>query len=146
MRNQSNRNSTTGADPTRPQPVPIRHLPPPVQRWTLDVERSEFIQVHTVAITRRSRVILRRFNILTVLTLLTLVVSGCQSLTYTGPSGEHFTRRSFASQTAISSLTVEAATNGLRRVELRGYTNDQTQALGAVTEAAVRAAIQGAKP
>ena len=32
-----------------------------------------------------------------------------------------------------------------RRVELRGYTNDSTTALGAVTEAAVRAAIQGAK-
>ena len=29
------------------------------------------------------------------------------------------------------------------KVELRGYTNDSTQALGAVTEAAVRAAIQG---
>ena len=142
MRNQSNRNSTTGADPTRPQPVPIRHLPPPVQRWTLDVERSEFIVVHTVAITRRTR---RGFHALTLVTLLTLT-AGCQSLTYTGPSGEHFTRRSFASQTAISSLTVEAATNGVRRVELRGYTNDQTQALGAVTEAAVRAAIQGARP
>ena len=80
-----------------------------------------------------------------VLVTVTFLFCGCQSLTYTGPSGERFTRRSFGAKTAISSLTVEATTNGLRRVELRGYTNDSTQALGAVTEAAVRAAIQGAK-
>jgi hypothetical protein len=29
--------------------------------------------------------------------------------------------------------------NGIRRVELRGYTNDTTQALGTVTEAALQA-------
>ena len=81
------------------------------------------------------------------LILLALVASaaGCTSLTYTGPSGEHFSRRALGSKTAISALTVETATNGVRRVELRGYMNDSTQALGAITEAAVRAGIQAAK-
>ncbi len=80
-----------------------------------------------------------------VLAILALAAIGCQSLTYTGPNGEQFTRRSLGTQTAISELTVETTTNGLRRVELRGYTNDSTTAIGTVTEAAVRAALQGAK-
>jgi hypothetical protein len=68
---------------------------------------------------------------------------GCTVVTYHGPSGERFTRAALGSTTAISSLAIESGTNGLRRVELRGYTNDSNQALGAVTEAAVRAAIAG---
>jgi len=86
-----------------------------------------------------------RFNVLTLLTFLTLPLCGCQVLSYTSPTGERFTRSSFAAATSISSLSVESTTNGIHRVELRGYTNDSSQALGAVTEAAVRAAIQGAK-
>jgi len=73
------------------------------------------------------------------------LLSGCQILTYVGPTGERFSRCSLGATTAISALVVEAGTNGLRRVEMRGYQNDSTQALGIVTEAAVRAAIQGAK-
>ncbi len=86
-----------------------------------------------------------RFNVLTFLTLLTLAVSGCTLVKYVGPNGERFTRSSLGAATAISSLTVEAGTNGLRRVELRGYQNDTTQALGTVTEAAVRAALRAAE-
>lgn len=71
-----------------------------------------------------------------------LIGTGCQVLTYSGPNGERFSRSSLGAKTAIGSLTVEAGTNGVRRVELRGYTNDSTQALGVVTEAAVRAALQ----
>ena len=82
---------------------------------------------------------------LTLITLLLLVACGCQVLTYRGPGGETFTRSSLGANTTISSLTVETDTNGLRRVELRGYQNDNTQALGTVTEAAVKAAIQSAK-
>jgi len=82
---------------------------------------------------------------LTLVVILTVAGSGCQILTYSSPQGERFSRCSIGSATSISSLVVEASTNGARRVELRGYTNDSTTALGAVTEAAVRAAIQGAK-
>jgi len=78
-------------------------------------------------------------------TLLITLLCGCQVLTYNGPNGERFSRSSLGATTSISSLTVESDTNGLRRVELRGYTNDSTQALGTVTEAAVRAAVQGVK-
>lgn len=74
-----------------------------------------------------------------------LALCGCQVLSYSGPSGEHFTRTSFAANTTISSLRVEADTNGLRRVELKGYQNDSTQALSAITDAAVKAAIQSVK-
>ena len=68
---------------------------------------------------------------------------GCTMLTYQGPNGERFTRSALGSTTAISSLTVETGTNGLRRVEMQGYASDSNQALGTVTEAAVRAALQG---
>jgi hypothetical protein len=72
-------------------------------------------------------------------------VTGCSVLSYTSPTGEHFSRSSLGSATSFSSLSVVTDPGGLRRVELRGYTNDSTQALGTVTEAAVRAAIQSAK-
>ena len=84
-------------------------------------------------------------TLVTTVTLLMFLACGCQLLTYAGPNGERFSRSSLGATTSISSLTVESDTNGLRRVELRGYTNDSTQALGAVTEAAVRAAVQGVK-
>jgi hypothetical protein len=76
---------------------------------------------------------------------LAAMLSGCTVLTYTGPNGEQFTRASVGANGSIQSLAVEADTNGVRRVELRGYQNDSSQALSAVTEAAVRGAVQGAK-
>ena len=82
---------------------------------------------------------------LTHLTLLTLL-TGCTVLTYSSPTGERFTRSSLGSTTSLNSLSVVTETNGLRRVELRGYKNDSSQALGIVTETAVRTAIQAAKP
>ncbi len=85
--------------------------------------------------------------VLRVVWLLGLIgmVCGCQGLTYTAPNGEQFTRFCFGTTTAVGSLAVEADTNGVRRVELKNYQNDATQALGIVTEAAVRGALQGAK-
>jgi len=88
---------------------------------------------------------MRRHLILPLLLAGAAAVCGCQVLTYTSPSGERFVRTTFGTSSSISSLTVEADTNGVRRVELHGYTNDATQALGTVTEAAVRAAMAGAK-
>jgi len=82
---------------------------------------------------------------LTLAILLIVCACGCQVLTYHGPTGERFTRSSLGANTSISSLTIESGTNGVRRVELRGYQNDTAQALSTVTEAAVKAAIQSAK-
>ena len=92
----------------------------------------------------RSRSVLTLLTLSTVLTA-SLFATGCQVLTYTSSTGERFTRSSLGANTSIQSLAIEAGTNGLRRVKLRGYENDTSQAMGAVTEAAVRAAIQGVK-
>ena len=86
------------------------------------------------------------FRVFGGLTLLAVCLCGCQVLTYSSPSGERFTRSSFGATTAISSLSVESGTNGLRQLHLHGYQNDSSQALGTVTEAAVRGALQAAKP
>jgi len=76
--------------------------------------------------------------------LLPLFAGGCTVVSYTTPSGERFTRGSLGANTSISSLIFEAGTNGVRRVDLRGYQNDSAQAVGAVTEAAVKAALAAA--
>ena len=70
-----------------------------------------------------------------------LLVTGCQVLTYHSPTGERFSRSSIGANTSIASLSVDSDTNGLRSVKLQGYQNDGTQALGTVTDAAVKAAI-----
>lgn len=87
----------------------------------------------------------RRLTRLLILAVLTAAAAGCTVLTYTGPSGDRFSRASLGATTAISSLSVETGTNGLRKIEMQGYQNDSNQALGAVTEAAVRAALKGAQ-
>jgi hypothetical protein len=87
-------------------------------------------------------------TVVTHVTLAALIASlatGCTVLSYTTPTGERFTRGSLGANTSISSLAIEAGTNGVRRVELRGYQQDSSQALSAVTEAAVKAAIESAK-
>ncbi len=81
--------------------------------------------------------------VMAALLALALAATGCSLLSYTSPSGEHFSRYSFGSKTAIASLNVQADTNGVRRVELQGYQNDANTALSTVTEAAVRAAVGG---
>jgi len=75
-----------------------------------------------------------------------LILCGCQVLTYRTPTGERLTRSSVGANTSISSLTLEGTTNGIRRIELHGYKNDTSQALGTVTEAAIKAAIGAVKP
>ncbi len=66
---------------------------------------------------------------------------GCQHLSYSGPNGERFSRTVLGTTTSLASLVVESGSNGIRRVELHGYTNEASKALGTVTEAAVRAAL-----
>jgi hypothetical protein len=77
--------------------------------------------------------------------LAVLLCVGCTITTYTNPSGERFTRSSLGANTSLHSLAFEANTNGLRRVRLQGYQQDATQALGIVTEAAVRGAVGSLK-
>jgi hypothetical protein len=89
---------------------------------------------------------MKKLRTFTLLAALALVATGCQVLTYSAPSGERFTRAVFGTRTSLANLAVEAGTNGIRRIEVRGYQNDATQALGTVTEAAVRAALSSATP
>ena len=84
------------------------------------------------------------FALLALTTLLTLATTACQVLTYRSPSGERFMRSSVGANTSITSLSVDADTNGVRSLKLQGYQNDTSQALGAVTQAAVSAAVQAA--
>ena len=77
--------------------------------------------------------------------VLSIVLTGCTVLTYSSPTGERFTRCAVGANTTISSLRLDAGTNGERRVELQGYSNDSSQALATVTAAAVRAALASTK-
>jgi hypothetical protein len=89
----------------------------------------------------------KRSSALTLPTLLTLLTAatGCSLVTYRSASGERFMRGSFGANTSVASLAVESDTNGVRRVEMHGYQNDASQALGTVTEAAVKAAVSAIK-
>ena len=78
------------------------------------------------------------------LAALAALACGCTVVSYTTPGGERFTRGSLGANTSIASLTFEASTNGVRRVDLRGYQNDSAQTVSAATEAAVRAALSAA--
>ena len=86
-------------------------------------------------------------SVLTLFTLFALLTAatGCSVVTYRSATGERFMRGSFGSNTTVSSLAVESDTNGVRRVEMHGYQNDASQALGTVTEAAVKAAVSAIK-
>jgi hypothetical protein len=88
-----------------------------------------------------------RCNLVTLVTLVTvLAATGCTVLTYKSETGEHFVRSSLGSKTSIAHLSVESRTNGVHKVDLRGYKDDNTEALGAITDAAIKAAISAAKP
>lgn len=75
-----------------------------------------------------------------------LLFTGCQAISYTSPKGEKFTRYAIGNKVQLESLSVTADTNGVRTVEMKGYANDQAAALGAVTAAAVSAAVSAVKP
>ena len=82
----------------------------------------------------------------TLTALATVLATGCSMLTYTGPTGEKFMRGSLGAKTQISNLSVETGTNGVRKLHVEGLSNDTSQALGAVTEAAVKAALSTVIP
>lgn len=77
---------------------------------------------------------------------LIVLLSGCTVTKYVSPTGESFTRSSFGTKLQVSELTVTGDTNGIRSIILKGYANDQVQAIGVAVEAAVSAAVKSAKP
>ncbi len=68
--------------------------------------------------------------------------AACTVVSYQNSSGERFSRAAIGTASALTALEVETATNGLRRISLRGYRSDSADALQVVTEAAVRAAAR----
>lgn len=83
----------------------------------------------------------------TFLKLLTLliVVNGCSTRTLTLPDGRVIYKSvRFGMKEAIKRVEYKDA-NGQSFV-LEGYASDQVEALGVVTEAAVRGAVSGVKP
>jgi len=110
------------------------------RRLLRNSDSSQVAQVGLIRLHPRSRA---GSAVAALATLAALAGTGCQMLTYTSPQGERFYRGSLGATTSISSLSIESDTTGLRRMQLQGYQNDSTQALGTVTEAAVRAALQG---
>jgi hypothetical protein len=128
-----------------PRPIPLiasRPVATPAQiksrRWKL---RPRGLGIPR-AILHPSAALLVAISLLATVALLT---TGCQVLTYAGPNGERFSRSAFGASVSISELAVEKDTNGLRRVQMQGYQNNSSQILGAVTEAAIRAALQAPK-
>lgn len=77
---------------------------------------------------------------------LSVLVSGCNVTRYASPTGEKFSRWAIGARTSVSSLRVETGTNGLRQLDLKGYQNDTAATAAAVTESAVRAAVQSVNP
>ena len=75
-----------------------------------------------------------------------VALSACTVTSYKSPTGERFTRASLGTTTGVGELTVTGDTNGVRTLDLKGYSSDQAQALSAVTTAAVTAALQSVKP
>jgi hypothetical protein len=92
---------------------------------------------------------IQRFNdstLLTLFTLLTLLtVLGCSSVSYTRtePGGEKvsFATQSLFTRKAIKDVeyTAGIGTNGLRRFNLKGYSNNQTEAIREAIAAALEA-------
>lgn len=70
--------------------------------------------------------------------LLMFLITGCVSTVVTLPDGSRFERTAFASKTQVGDVEVMVGTNAM--LKLKGYSNDQTQAI----EAAVRGAVEAA--
>lgn len=71
-----------------------------------------------------------------------LAVYGCgcstRSITYGNAT---YKSVRLGSKEDINSLSIQTDTNGATRIKLEGYKNDQVQAMSAVVEAAVKAAV-----
>ena len=65
---------------------------------------------------------------------------GCSTRTITYGGATYRSMR-LGTKEDINALTIKVDTNGTTRVNLDGYKNDQAQAMSAVVEAAVKAAV-----
>jgi hypothetical protein len=89
--------------------------------------------------------ILRIFIAALIFAGLMLLLTGCTFTGYRAANGEQFTRVAIGSKTSVGELRVSGDTNGVKTLLLKSYSNDQVEALSAVTEAAVKGAVNSAK-
>jgi hypothetical protein len=75
-----------------------------------------------------------------------VILTGCTVTRYAAPTGETFSRTSFGTRLSVGELTVTAGTNGVRTITIKGYANDQVEAIGVAVDAAVSAAVKAVKP
>ncbi len=127
LRRQLWRSVHRGPPPPIQHPIP-RLSPPPRGRWRL-AEIEAFIRARSSGAALVS------------VAVAALLCAGCTVVRYDGPGGERFSRSAIGTASALTALEVETGTNGVRRISLRGYHSDSANALGTVTEAAVRAAM-----
>lgn len=92
--------------------------------------------------------LLDALTIIAMISLLTvsLLSCGCTVTKYVSSTGETFSRTSFGTKLSVSEMTVAGDTNGIRTIAIRGYANDQVQAIGVAVSAAVSAAVTSIKP
>lgn len=89
--------------------------------------------------------IVRNSHLTITLALALQAGAGCAFMQYRSSDGERFSRWALGTRTAVSSLAVQTHTNGSRTIEVRGVNSDSATALGTVTEAAVRAALNNVR-
>lgn len=78
--------------------------------------------------------------------LLTLILcGGCISTSFESQDGIKFKRTALGNKTTLGNLTMELGTNGVRKLVLKSYGNDQTALAVEIAEAVARGA-SGSKP
>lgn len=83
------------------------------------------------------------FKALLLLAVASLLATGCTSIKYGEVSYVSVFNRKSLKDLAID---VKSADGSHKVLRLKGYTNDQVEALTAITEAAVAAAVKSVKP
>lgn len=77
------------------------------------------------------------------LLILSIVLSGCNSMTYESGSTK-FSRSAVGTRNSITELLVEVdPATGVRKIHMKGYRNDQVEALGVVAEGVAKGVAQG---
>jgi hypothetical protein len=88
---------------------------------------------------------LRGLCAVSLLLCVALFGGGCSAISYRDPStGAEFKSTSFLNKRAIGELEVEAAAGGDKKIRMKGYANEQTEAVAAVA-GAVASALNPAK-
>ena len=81
------------------------------------------------------------------LAVMLLSATGCAEMSYKDyPDGRtEFSRSAWWSDVTITGLTASTDKNGTRHIDLRGYQNDQSESLEAISRGVAEGMVKGAK-